>query len=312
MQVVLGATGPIGRSVATHLSSLTDDPIRLVSRHPFELAHTFTQDNGFTLVDADLCDAQRTFEVIEGATTVYFVVGLPLNTTLWQAQFALITQNVIQACLNHNAKLVFFDNTYMYPQDVSVLTEESPLVGEGPKGRVRADMTLSVLQAMDHDGLQALIARAPEFYGPGKTLSFTNLMVLKALLKGRKARVLVSDSTKRTLIHIEDAGKATALLGMTKDAFGQTWHLPCDDERMTYAEIIQYSQDILSRPCEYQVLKRWQLECLKYIKPTLAETQELWPRYGIDNIFLSDKFKCRFPDFAVTSYREGFKHVLSE
>ena len=44
-------------------------------------------------------------------------------------------------------------------------------------------------------------------------------------------------------------------LGMTKDAFGQTWHLPCDDERMTYAEIIQYSQDILSRPCEYHVEK---------------------------------------------------------
>jgi nucleoside-diphosphate-sugar epimerase len=312
MQVVLGATGPIGRSVAAHLSSLTDEPIRLVSRHPLGLTHTFTQDNGFTIVDADLTDAQRTVEAIDGATTVYFVVGLPLNTTLWQAQFELMTQNVIQACLTHNAKLVFFDNTYMYPQDVSVLTEETPLVGEGPKGRVRANMTQSVLQAMDHDGLQALIARAPEFYGPGKTLSFTNLMVLKALRKGRKARVLVSDSTKRTLIHVEDAGKATALLGMTEDAFGQTWHLPCDDERMTYAEIIQYSQGILGRPCEYQVLKRWQLECLKYIKPTLAETQELWPRYGIDNIFLSDKFKCRFPDFAVTPYREGIKHVLGE
>ena len=311
MQVVLGATGPLGRSVAAHLSSWTDDPIRLVSRRPCELKQAFTKEAGFSTMAADLREPHDAHKVVKGAKIVYFVVGLPLNTKLWQAQFEVITHNVIEACLTHNAKLVFFDNTYMYPQNVSVLTEETLLLGEGAKGRVRANMTQSVLYAMHNQGLSALIARAPEFYGPGKTLSFTNVMVLKALRKGRKARVLVSDSTKRTLIHIDDAARATAMLGNIEDAFGQTWHLPCDDERMTYAEIIQYAQDILSRPCEYQVLRRWQLEFLKYIKPTLAETQELWPRYGIDNLFLSDKFKTRFPDFKITPYRVGIKQVLS-
>ncbi len=39
----------------------------------------------------------------------------------------------------------------------------------------------------------------------------------------------------------------------------------------------------------------------------MRETQELLPRYTIDNIFDSSKFKQRFPDFKVTSYPEGIK-----
>ena len=312
MQVILGATGPIGRALASHLPTFTDEPIRLVSRQPQDLSATFSIENGFSVVASDLCDEQAALEVINDASVVYFVVGLPLNTQLWQAQFELITHNVINACLVHNAKLVFFDNTYMYPQNVSRLTEETPVVGQGAKGRVRANMTNRVLHAMQHQCLHALIARAPEFYGPGKTLSFTNLMVLKALRKAKQARVLISDQTKRTLIHVEDAARATALLGNTNDAYGQTWHLPCDDQRMTYAQIIDYAQHLLGRPCEHRVLRRWQLEMLRFFKPALAETRELWPRYGIDNVFVSDKFKARFSDFVVTSYTQGIKQTLTE
>jgi nucleoside-diphosphate-sugar epimerase len=312
MQVILGATGPIGRALASHLPTFTDEPIRLVSRQPQDLSAIFSIDNRFSVVASDLCDEQAALEAVKDASVVYFVVGLPLNTQLWQAQFELITHNVINACLAHNAKLVFFDNTYMYPQNVSRLTEETPVVGRGAKGRVRANMTNRVLQAMQHQGLHALIARAPEFYGPGKTLSFTNLMVLKALRKAKQARIFISAHTKRTLIHVEDAARATGLLGNTIDAYGQTWHLPCDDERMTYAQIIDYAQHVLGRPCEHRVLCRWQLEILKFFKPALAETRELWPRYGIDNIFVSDKFKARFSDFVVTPYTQGIKQTLTE
>lgn len=34
-------------------------------------------------------------------------------------------RNVIDACKKYSTKLVFFDNTYMYPQNDKILTEET-------------------------------------------------------------------------------------------------------------------------------------------------------------------------------------------
>ncbi|GAB2728637.1 hypothetical protein GCM10027019_05170 [Melaminivora jejuensis] len=37
----------------------------------------------------------------------------------------------------------------------------------------------------------------------------------------------------------------------------------------------------------------------------VRELRELLPRYGHDNLFDSTRFKRRFPQFQVTTYREG-------
>ena len=44
----------------------------------------------------------------------------------------------------------------------------------------------------------------------------------------------------------------------------------------------------------------------------VRELEELLPRYKQDNIFVSDKFKKRFPDFRVTSYQEGMEIICKE
>ncbi|MDG2436511.1 MAG: NAD-dependent dehydratase, partial [Polaribacter sp.] len=44
----------------------------------------------------------------------------------------------------------------------------------------------------------------------------------------------------------------------------------------------------------------------------IKETEELLPRYTIDNIFDSSKFKNRFPDFKVTSYQQGIRNIIDD
>jgi hypothetical protein len=46
------------------------------------------------------------------------------------------------------------------------------------------------------------------------------------------------------------------------------------------------------------------------LKP-LGELYELLPRYRDDNIFDSSKFAAPFPDFQVTTYREGVERILA-
>ena len=44
----------------------------------------------------------------------------------------------------------------------------------------------------------------------------------------------------------------------------------------------------------------------------LKELQELLPRYKVDHIFVSEKFKKRFPDFRLTTYQQGITFMMNE
>lgn len=306
MQTILGAGGAIADELARELHRHYTTAIRLVSRHPQRVNDTDQ------LVTANLLDTAQTADAVAGSEIAYLTVGLPLDTAQWQAEFPVIMQNVIAACQQHRVKLVFFDNTYMYPQTGVVLTEETPFAPYGPKGRVRAQIAQVLLNEMATGAITAVICRAPEFYGPGKTQSFTNSAVFDAIRHEKKPRIFLRDDTLRTLIYAPDASRAMALIAHTPDAYGQTWHLPCDDNRLTYQQLIAMAEAVVGRAIPYQVLPQWQLSLLSLVTKRIRETGELLPRYRVDNVFVSDKFKRRFPQFAVTTYPDGIRAVLSE
>lgn len=303
MQTILGASGQIGRELALSLRRDFTSDIRLVSRKPEKINDTDE------LVSADLMDASQTLQAVEGSEIVYMTAGLPIDSQLWVERWPVMMRNVIDACEAHSAKLVYFDNTYMYPQTSQPQLEDAPFTPNGPKGQARAKITQMLLDAMAQDRVEAIICRAPEFYGPGKTQSITNTTVIDNLLAGKPAKVFLRDDTLRTLIFTPDASRAMALLGNTPEAYGQTWHLPCDDNRLTYRQFVELAAEIFGVAANYKVLKRWQLWVAARISKTIQETEELLPRYTSDNLFLSDKFKSLFPDFKVTTYREGLTAI---
>ena len=306
MQVILGSSGQIGRELAIALKRSHTSNLRLVSRKPQKV------NDSDTLHSADLLDAAQTLKAVEGAEVAYLTAGLPMDTALWVAQWPTLMRNVIAACAATGTKLVFFDNTYMYPQTAVPQTEDAPFQPNGEKGRVRAAIARELLDAMAQGRVQALICRAPEFYGPGLTQSITNATVINALKAGKKAKVFLRDDTLRTLIYTPDASRGMALLGNTPDAFGQTWHLPCDDARLTYRQFVALAAEVFGTEPRYTVLKRWQLALAGLFNPTVKDAAELLPRYEADNIFVSEKFKRRFPEFRVTSLREGLTAIRDE
>lgn len=132
MQTILGASGQIGHELAISLRRDFTDDIRLVSRNPKKV------NESDQLHKANLLDAEETKRAVEGSDIVYLTAGLPMDTKLWVEQWPVIMKNVIDACAVHGAKLVFFDNTYMYPQTDTPQTEDTEFQPYGEKGRVRA------------------------------------------------------------------------------------------------------------------------------------------------------------------------------
>jgi uncharacterized protein YbjT (DUF2867 family) len=91
-------------------------PFRLVSRNPKPVA-------GGALFPADLADREQTIRAVAGSTVVHLLAGLKYNLGVWQELWPRIMANTIEACKRAEAKLIFFDNVYMYGKAAGPMTE---------------------------------------------------------------------------------------------------------------------------------------------------------------------------------------------
>ncbi|WP_407535158.1 NAD-dependent epimerase/dehydratase family protein [Elizabethkingia miricola] len=306
MQTILGANGQIGEELARELKRNFTSDIRIVNRRAQKVNDT---DEIFS---ADLSVREKAIEAVKGSEIAYFTLGLPISSDLWEKQFPVILRNVIDACKANGTKLVFFDNTYMYPQDDRILTENTAFDPVGRKGRVRRQMAEMVLKEIQSGELEAVICRAPEFYGPAKTQSITNTLIFNNIKEGKTLKVPLSDKKKRSLIWTPDASRATALIGNTPDAFGQTWHLPVDKSHPTYREFIRTASGIYGKDLKYSVVPKFVFSIGALFNKKMKELLELLPRYEHNNVFDDSKFRKRFPEFKVTSYKQGIEQIKKE
>ena len=306
MQVILGANGIIGEELAKELRANYTNNIKLVGRNPKKV-----HPNDI-LYKGNLLNSEDVNKALVNADIAYMTVGLPYKSDVWLSNWPKIMQNVINACKANNCKLVYFDNTYAYPHNTKVQKENTELNSEGKKGIAKKNAAQLLLKAIAKKEIEAVICRAPEFYGPGKTKGITNTLVFEKLKANKKPKVLLNDNVLRTLIYTPDASKAMALIANHPETYGQTWHLPCDDNRLTYKEIISEISKQLGRTINYDVLNSFVLKIASLFNANSKETQELLPRYNINNIFDSSKFKNKFPNFKVTSYQEGIKTIIKD
>ena len=160
LQTILGSGGPIGTALARELRAYTPD-VRLVSRNPEKVNH---EDQ---LFPADLLDSGAVKEAVEGAEVAYLTAGIEYKYVVWKRQWPRIVKNVITACEEHDCRLVFFDNMYLYDKDhLGHMTEKTPVSPPSKKGTVRAKIAEEIMENVWTGRITGLIARSADFYGP--------------------------------------------------------------------------------------------------------------------------------------------------
>lgn len=304
MQTILGTGGAIGIELAKELPKYTDT-IRLVSRNPEKVNQS---DHAYK---ADLMKPEEVMMAVTGSDIVYLVAGLEYNINVWQKQWPVIIRNVIEACRVHQAKLVFFDNIYMYDdQCLNPMTEKNVVNPPSEKGKVRALIADMILDAVKDGDLDALIARSADFYGPAmkKQSSFLIEGVFKPLKQGKKANWLCSDKHKHSFTYTPDAAKATALLGNTDEAYGQVWHLPTAPNPYTGKQWIEKISEELKTKPSYRVAPKFIVRLMGFFMPEMKESFEMLYQYDRDYVFNSDKFQKHF-NMEPTPYDVGIKKV---
>jgi nucleoside-diphosphate-sugar epimerase len=304
LQTILGSGGAIGIPLARELKGYTGR-IRLVSRNPKKV-----NDND-ELLPLDFNDLSQVDKAVEGSEVVYVTVGFSYNLKVWQATWPPFMKAVIDACEKHGSKLVFFDNVYMYDRTaIPFMTENSTINPPSKKGEIRARLREMILNEVEKKKLEALIARAADFYGPDNRNSTLNIMVADNLIKGKKAQVLGDISKIHTFTYTPDAAKATAILGNTPDAFNQEWHVPTTKERITTLGWIELIAKELKTEAKIQTVPKWMLHLIGVFVPMMRELPEMLYQNEQDYIFDSTKIEKKF-GLSATSPEVGIRNLIA-
>ncbi len=231
MVSILGAGGAIGNELAKELAA-RNEPFRLVSRNPKAVA------GAAETLAADLSRLDDTVKAVSGCSVAFLVVGLKYDTKIWRELWPRIMRNSIEASKRANAKLIFFDNVYMYGKVDGPMTEESPFRPCSRKGEIRAEIATTLLDEIKAGSLTALIARAADFYGPGIRSGVPNVLVFDKLAKGQTPSWLANDSVKHSFTYTPDAARSLIQLMDSGSAWNQTWHVPTAPDPPTGKEFI--------------------------------------------------------------------------
>lgn len=204
-------------------------------------------------------------------------------------------RNVIDACILHNTRLVFFDNVYAIGGDnVKHITEASPMSPTSKKGEVRAEVDRLVLDAIEKGRLDAIIARSPDFFSDVKGNSILMILVYDNLVKGKKAQWLCNAANVHSMGYAPELARGTAMLGNTPDAYNQVWNLPTDPERITGQGWVDIFAREMGTGNKLQVLPNWLMKVLGIFIPVMRELPEMNYQYDRDYYFDSSKFNTRF------------------
>jgi nucleoside-diphosphate-sugar epimerase len=282
LHVVFGS-GPIGRATATELTG-QGLPVRLVNRSGRAPAPP-----GVEVVAADASDPAAATTAAGGAAVVYQCLNPQYHR--WAEDFPPLQAGVVAACQAHGARLVTFENVYMYGDTRGVpMTETTPYAAHTRKGRVRLAMTEQLRALHARGDLDVTIARASDYFGPGGLeQSPLGELVIGRALAGKSAQVVGDPDQPHSYTFVPDAGRTMAAIGTRDDVGGDVFHVPNAPARST-REIIGMIGALLGREVKVSVAPKLLLRAMGLVNPSVREVIEML--YEFEQPFVVDSTKA--------------------
>jgi nucleoside-diphosphate-sugar epimerase len=299
VQTILGAGGAIGVELLKELSS-KGLRVRLVGRSPKHAS------GAAEVVAADLSQLDQTITAVAGSDVAYLLVGLKYDVKVWRDLWPRIMRNSIEACKRTRARLLFFDNVYMYGRVNGPMTEDTPFNPCSKKGEIRAEIASALLCEIKAGNLTAMIARSADFYGPGARTGVPNILVFDKLARGKTASWLANDAVPHSFTFTRDAARGLALLADNEVAWNQTWHMPTEEDPPAGRQFIEMVAGEFGVPAKYRILRRPMLKLAGLLDTTVRELNEMLYQDQYEYIFDSSKFARAFNTKA-TPYAEGIR-----
>ena len=299
LHVVFGA-GPLGLAVMRELVA-RGKPVRMVNRRGQAKVPA-----GVQVVQADASDPVSARQACKGASVVYNCIGV--DYTKWTELWPPIMDGIIEGAAFANAKMVFADNLYMYGPVSGPMAEDLPYAATTRKGRVRAQIATTLMEAHTNGKLRATIGRGSDFYGPEALVTAVGERVFPRALSGKAASVFGNLDMPHTYTYIEDFARGLVTLGERDEALGEVWHIP-SAETLTTRQFLELVFEEAGTPFKVSVMPKVMVSVLALFVPVLREMKEML--YMFEEPFIVDhsKFERAF-GANPTPHREAIRRTL--
>jgi nucleoside-diphosphate-sugar epimerase len=296
---LLGATGPIGASVASALRA-AGRRYRAVGRARGALEAQYGADPLAEIVTWDPQDPASVRAACRGADCIVYMVGVEY----WKFELhpRLMAQTLEGAIAERVPRLLLIGTVYPYgrPRTPRV-TEDHPREPHTFKGRM-------LLEADAAGRIQACVLRLPDFYGPGVEKSFLHGAIVAAV-RGGSANLIGPLEAPHEFVFVPDVGPVVVRLLGEPAAFGQVLHLGGAGTTTQQALVREIGRQS-GRPLKLRVAGKTTLRILGLFMPMMREMVEMHYLLTEPVIMDDSRLQRLIGPLAKTSYEEGLRRTL--
>lgn len=304
--VVLGA-GPLGVSLARQLAaSGVEASLHSVMGNP-------AYDMPGTRPDSvDGTDAAVLRDMMRGADVAYLLLNA--HYVDWYDLFPPRLEAAISASEATGTRLIYHDDLYMYGPNPQTLTESTPNSSRTRKGRLRADMARTFLDAVATGRVIGAIGRSADMYGPGALNSSFNSTLgqrhFYPLLDGGPVAVLGDVDEPHTYSFVPDVAKGLMTLAMSSGTDGEVWHLPAAPT-LSHRGLLTIAFELVGRSPRIRSssLSALFLRMIGVFQKDVREVAEMLYQYERPLRMSHQKFEERF-GVEVTPHRDALQVTL--
>lgn len=297
--VVLGY-GLVGKGVVAELVGRGTEVVVGQRTEPADLP------GGARFMRTDVLDTVSVTDVCRAATQVVAAFGFEDRGSVWQRKWPVAMEAVLTGCEPSGARLIFFDNLYMYGSQSGPLHEDLALTATGAKPSVRLVITRRWRDAHGSGRARTLALRASDFYSPGVQASHIGNDVMRAIAAGKPASFVAPLDVAHDFAYVPDIHRAfLSMLDAPDDAFGKAWHVPCAPTETIRAIALRAAR-AFGKPLKTNVVPLWSLPLLGIFVPFLKEMAEMRFQWDRPHRVGASRFANRFWGDA-TSFDDGVR-----
>jgi nucleoside-diphosphate-sugar epimerase len=200
LQVVVGATKPLGRAVVEELAA-TGSTVRGVVQSAVPVNDPFPAS--VEVVAANPLNPGAMVKACRGGAVVYDCFEPSYST--WKKDFPQVTANVLLASIEAGADLVFA--SHLIAEELENERQENDLFNANNSNLIRT-----------------LVARMPQLYGE-RVINRLWQHIFESAALGKKAHWMGDPEVTRSLLYVGDAASKMVLLGRSLWAYGRAWNI---------------------------------------------------------------------------------------
>lgn len=302
---LIGGTGAVGRAIARALRD-QGRTYRVIGRNAASLEKLFGEDSAAELTTWN-ADAASAAAALQGVESAIYLIGVPYDHFELHPLLMRITLEGAVAAGVKRMLLIGTVYPYGLPQARTV-DESHPRAPRAFNARMRKEQEDLLLAAHGH-GIETVLLRLPDLYGPGMEKSYLTAQFANAP-QGKRSMMIGPVDVRHEWAFIPDCASVTVRVLDDPRTYGAFWNYGGPGE-ITQREFSDKIYAACGQKPNYFVVNKSMLRLFGMINPEMRRFAEM--NYLMSNpvVLNDDRLKSLLGELPKTSYDDGVRLTLA-